>query len=172
MFRGEAVGLTAAAVDGELAVRFADQTVRIGSVYDDLRPKIERHLWELAKEELPLRVMALAAHHGFPVREVRVRNQKSRWGSCSRNGTVSLNWRVLQAPAFVRDYVILHELAHLRQMNHSNRFWAGVAEICPEYQEAERWLKTHGKRCHESWAVRELRVESGELESSGLDSYC
>ena len=57
---------------------------------------------------------------------------------------MSLNWRLVQTPDFVRDYIILHELAHLREMNHSARFWARVGETCPGWREAERWLKQHG----------------------------
>ena len=82
---------------------------------------------------------------GISVRRVSVRNQRSRWGSCSRRGTISLNWRLIQTPVFVRDYVILHELAHLRQMNHSARFWREVARLCPDFQIAEAWLKRHSK---------------------------
>jgi predicted metal-dependent hydrolase len=73
-----------------------------------------------------------------------VRNQRSRWGSCSPRGTISLNWRLIQAPPNVRDYIILHELCHLRQMNHSDRFWREVASVCPDYQRAELWLKRNG----------------------------
>jgi hypothetical protein len=102
---------------------------------------LERRLWKLAAQELPVHVRALAAAHQSPVFRVCVRNQKSRWGSCSRKGTVSLNWRLIQTPDFVRDYIILHELMHLRQMNHSPRFWAEVERVCPDYESAERWLK-------------------------------
>jgi predicted metal-dependent hydrolase len=72
-----------------------------------------------------------------------VRNQKSRWGSCSRRGTISLNWRLIQAPAFVLDYIILHELCHLEHMNHSRRFWRQVEHLYPGFKAAERWLKQH-----------------------------
>jgi hypothetical protein len=95
----------------------------------------------LAKRELPVRVFELAALHELPAKRVSVRNQRSRWGSCSRHGTTSLNWRLVQAPVFVRDYIILHELAHLKQMNHSRRFWREVTRLCPEFTLAERWLK-------------------------------
>jgi len=109
----------------------------------DLRPAVEGRLREIAARELPGRVLELAAEHQFPVRRVVVRNQRSRWGSCSRSGTVSLNWRLIQAPILVRDYIILHELAHLKVMNHSRRFWTEVARLCPEFDQAERWLKAH-----------------------------
>ena len=85
-----------------------------------------------------------AAVHQAPVRRVTVRNQRSRWGSCSAGGTVSLNWRLVQTPDLVRDYIIYHELMHLREMNHSTRFWARVEEVCPEWREAERWIKRNG----------------------------
>ena len=58
-------------------------------------------------------------------------------------GTISLNWRLVQTPAFVRDYIALHELAHLKEMNHSRRFWREVARLCPEFKQAEQWLKEH-----------------------------
>lgn len=109
----------------------------------DLRPAIERHLRALASAEFPARVAELAAQHQFTVQRVSVRNQKSRWGSCSRRGTISLNWRLIQTPAFVLDYLIFHELAHLRHMNHSHRFWDEVERLVPDYRVAERWLKTN-----------------------------
>ena len=99
----------------------------------------------LATRELPLRVMEHAVKHDINVSRVTVRNQKSRWGSCSRRGTVSLNWRLIQTPSFVRDYIILHELAHRRHMNHSNKFWPEVKRVCPDYLLAERWLKQNAK---------------------------
>jgi predicted metal-dependent hydrolase len=123
-------------------IRFADQTVLIKEG-EELRGAIERHIWQLAAKELPPIVAHYAALYGLKVRRVSVRNQRSRWGSCSRRGVISLNWRILQAPQFVRDYLILHELMHLREMNHSRRFWAHVANACPEYKTADRWLSQH-----------------------------
>ena len=105
---------------------------------------VTRRLWGLARQELPPRVLELARVHGLTVTRVTVRNQRSRWGSCSRRGTISLNWRLLQAPATVRDYVILHELMHLREPNHSAAFWRLVAQVCPEYRPARQWLREHG----------------------------
>lgn len=100
---------------------------------------------EVAGQELPPRCLALAATHGQAVRRVSIRNQRSRWGSCSSSGTIALNWRLVLMPAFVSDYIILHELMHMRQPNHSRAFWREVATVCPEWREAERWLKTHGR---------------------------
>ena len=160
MFRGEMVELTAA----DHLIRFADQILRSPPGCADLRPAIEAHFRRIAQKELPGETFKLAAAHQFRtsseqvvvslpasrpraprpptlLRRVTVRNQKSRWGSCSRRGTISLNWRLVQTPIFVRDYIILHELAHLRFMNHSRRFWNEVARLCPDYQTAETWLK-------------------------------
>jgi predicted metal-dependent hydrolase len=111
----------------------------------DLRPQVEQHLRRLAEGELTGRVRELAALHQIEVRRVSVRNQRSRWGSCSRRGTISLNWRLVQAPVFVRDYIILHELAHVKEMNHSPRFWREVERLCPGFREAEKWLKANGE---------------------------
>jgi predicted metal-dependent hydrolase len=105
--------------------------------------RLKNALWKLASNELPARVAELAAQHGLTVRRVSVRDQRSRWGSCSARGVVSLNWRLVQTPEFVRDYIIVHELMHLRQMNHSQKFWKLVEEAFPRMDEAEKWLKAH-----------------------------
>ncbi len=140
-YRGERVTIA----DGSQGVSFADQTLRAPQFHTDCRPAIERHLRQLATAELPPRVFHFARQHGLTVQRVTVRDQKSRWGSCSRRGTISLNWRLIQTPAFVTDYIILHELMHLRQMNHSRKFWQEVEQVCPEFRAAEKWLKTCGR---------------------------
>ena len=99
-----------------------------------------------ARMELPDALRALAASHGVTVTRVSVRNQRSRWGACSAQGAITLNWRLIVVPAFVREYVMLHELMHRRELNHSRRFWRHVAVVCPRYQEARRWLLTEGQR--------------------------
>ena len=139
LFRGEQTLLIAQ--DG--AVLFGDQTIPVADSAADLRPLIERHLWRLAVGELIPRTWELASLHGLKVCRVAVRNQRSRWGSCSIKGTLSLNWRLIQTPAWVRDYIILHELMHLREMNHSPRYWRRVEQVCPDYAQAEVWLKQH-----------------------------
>ena len=141
LFRGEMVGLEPGLHGTTGTVRFGDQTVKVPDLNGDLRSRVMKHLWKLAAKELPPRVFELAAAHQLSVGRVTVRNQRSRWGSCSRRGTISLNWKLIQAPPSVRDYIILHELMHLRQMNHSTRFWREVEGVCPEYKAAEKWLK-------------------------------
>jgi predicted metal-dependent hydrolase len=142
LFRGSPVRIELGA-DGY--VRFGTEQLKVANATADLRAAIQKHLRQLAAKELPPRVMELAALHEINVTRISVRNQKSRWGSCSRRGTISLNWRLIQSPAFVRDYIILHELAHRRQMNHSDKFWMEVARLCPDYLEAERWGKKNAK---------------------------
>jgi predicted metal-dependent hydrolase len=148
LLRGETVKIEAE-TNGEIhTVRFGSETLRAPNTESDLRALIERHLRTLAAKEFPERVFELAALHQLPVKRVTVRNQRTRWGSCSRRGTISLNWRLIQAPPFVRDYLIFHELAHLREMNHSPRFWREVERLCPEYRTAEKWLRGNSTLLH------------------------
>jgi predicted metal-dependent hydrolase len=143
LLRGESVHIQAGP-DGEAkTVRFGGESVRVPDLAADLRHALEGHLRQLAARVLPSRVLELAVRHGLTVRRITVRNQKSRWGSCSRRGTISLNWRLIQTPAFVSDYICLHELVHLRQMNHSSGFWREVERVCPDYRMARHWLKQH-----------------------------
>ena len=142
LFRGSPVRIEA---ESDSSIRFGTEWLKVADATADLQPAIQKHLRRLAAKELPARVVELAGTHDIPISRVSVRNQKSRWGSCSRRGTISLNWRLIQSPAFVRDYIILHELAHRRQMNHSDKFWLEVARLCPDYLEAERWMKQNAK---------------------------
>ncbi|HEY3044662.1 MAG TPA: SprT family zinc-dependent metalloprotease [Vicinamibacterales bacterium] len=108
-----------------------------------LSPEIERELRHRAKRELPARLLELAAGHGLTVARVSVRNQRWRWGSCSRKGHICLNWRLVQMPDSVRDYVMIHELMHLKRMDHSPKFWKLVALGCPDFESARAWLRGH-----------------------------
>jgi predicted metal-dependent hydrolase len=120
------------------------QTPAVGDL--DVSPEVERELRERAKRDLPVRLLELAAAHGLHVSRVSVRNQQWRWGSCSRGGHICLNWRLVDMPHAVCDYVMIHELMHLRRMDHSPRFWALVAAACPDYQAARAWLRRHGRQ--------------------------
>jgi predicted metal-dependent hydrolase len=144
MWRGDPVEIRVAADAPRPAVCLAADVFRVAGFDRDLRPTLEAHFLRLAKVELPARTWELAAVTGVAVSSVTVRNQRTRWGSCSTNGVISLNWRLVQTPYSVRDYIIYHELMHLREMNHSGRFWAKVAEVCPGWEDAERWLKLNG----------------------------
>lgn len=99
-----------------------------------------------AERILPARLLELANRFGVAVGKVSIRNQRWRWGSCSRHGHICLNWRLVDMPEWVRDYVLIHELMHLRRMDHSPAFWKHVAVACPDYQRARRWLREHRPR--------------------------
>jgi predicted metal-dependent hydrolase len=123
---------------------YGDRAVAVRDL-SDIRRAIERDLRALAMTVLPRRLTALAALHGLTVGAVSIRNQRSRWGSCARNGNIALNFRLVQMPAPVSDYVLLHELMHIKQQNHSRRFWRLVEGVCPGFRDAERWLRTTGR---------------------------
>jgi predicted metal-dependent hydrolase len=144
LWRGEMHEVRVASEGPKTQVCVAADVFRVASLDADLRATLEAHFARRAKIELPARTWELAAETGVDVKHVTVRNQRSRWGSCSAGGTISLNWRLVQTPDSVRDYIIYHELMHLREMNHSERFWARVNEVCPWWREAERWLKRNG----------------------------
>jgi len=127
-----------------LSPGYADRSVRVASA-DDVRPEIERDLRVLAAGRLIPRLRELAVEHGLEVREVTIRNQRSRWGSCSRSGAIALNLRLVQMPPAIRDYVLIHELMHLKQQNHGPRFWSLVERACPGFLAAERWLRHAGR---------------------------
>ena len=114
----------------------------------DLSADEQKRLRTRAARELPARLYELAAPLGLTVKRVSVRNQRQRWGSCSTSGLITLNWRLVTMPDWVRDYVIYHELMHLRRMDHSPTFWKHVASVCPRYKEARTWLRRHGLAPH------------------------
>jgi predicted metal-dependent hydrolase len=104
-------------------------------------------LWykQMAAILLPARLEALAQKHNLRPKKVRISSARTRWGSCSTSGTISLTWRLVMAPPEVIDYVILHELAHIPHPNHSKDFWKAVAGLMPDYKKHLNWLKKHGK---------------------------
>jgi len=102
---------------------------------------IEKWYREQAKAILVPLTRQIAEQYGFSPKNIAIRGQKTRWGSCSSNGNLNLNWRLLLAPSEAMKYVIIHELCHLRELNHSKRFWQLVGEYCPDYRKWRKWLK-------------------------------
>ncbi|HXX92793.1 MAG TPA: M48 family metallopeptidase [Planctomycetota bacterium] len=86
----------------------------------------------------------LGRRHDLAFRRIVIGDQKRRWGTCYTNGTLSFNWRLMLAPEAVARYLVAHELSHVAVQNHSDRFWAKVEELCPGYEESERWLRKLG----------------------------
>ncbi len=101
-----------------------------------------------AKRELQKASAAAAGQLGVTVKRVSIRDQSSRWGSCSTTGVLSYSWRLILAPPFVLDYLAVHEAAHLVEMNHSRRFWKLVERLCPDFRRAKAWLDTNGADLH------------------------
>ena len=126
-------------IDNQLA-RWQTERARANAL---VPPEVRKQLVARARRELPARLLELASEHGLAVSRISVRNQRWRWGSCSPSGHICLNWRLVTMPEWVRDYVLIHELMHLKRMDHSRQFWKLVAAACPEYRDARAWLREH-----------------------------
>jgi predicted metal-dependent hydrolase len=113
-----------------------------------LARRVRDFLKREAKRDLEAASRRYAALLGVAVKRVSVRDQSSRWGSCTAAGVLSYSWRLILTPPHVLDYLAAHEVAHLVEMNHSRKFWRVVAGICPEWQRAKGWLNAHGAALH------------------------
>jgi predicted metal-dependent hydrolase len=115
-------------------------------------PHIDRRIGDFlrreARRELEAASLRYAHELGLIIRRVTVRDQSSRWGSCSATGMLSFSWRLILAPTYVLDYLAAHEVAHLVEMNHSAKFWRVVGRLCPEHKRAKAWLDVHGADLH------------------------
>jgi len=96
-----------------------------------------------AREEISAAAQKWAGRMGLSYRALSIRDQKTRWGSCSSRGTLSFNWRLLMAPPAILEYVVIHELAHLKQPNHSKAFWQLTGQYYPDYKKARAWLRSN-----------------------------
>ncbi len=111
--------------------------------------RLRDHFVRAARADLVPATAHHAARLGVPTPpKIRIKDTRSRWGSCTAEGELSFSWRVILAPPHVLDYLAAHEVAHLREMNHSIRFWRLVRETCPEMDAGRRWLKLHGASLH------------------------
>jgi predicted metal-dependent hydrolase len=145
MLRGQMVSLRVQHdAQGRATIRYGERAVALPHSDAGIRDCIEADLRALAREEIGRRLNELAVEHKLAVSGFTIRNQRSRWGSCSRGGRIALNYRLIQMPVAVSDYIILHELMHLKEQNHSRRFWRLVEDVCPNFREAEKWLRRHG----------------------------
>ena len=109
-------------------------------------PEQLRQLAEAARQDLPRRVARFAPLVGVSCGRITIRAQKSHWGSCSTRGNLNFNCLLMLCPEEVRDYVVVHELCHRKEMNHSRRFWLELARVLPEYEQQRQWLKSNGSR--------------------------
>ncbi|MGE3142337.1 MAG: M48 family metallopeptidase [Hyphomonadaceae bacterium] len=110
--------------------------------------RVRRFLIAHAKDILSERVAAHAHTIGARYQRITMKDTRSRWGSCSSDGAMSFSWRIIFAPMHVLDYLAAHETAHLKEMNHSRRFWALVAKCTPQMEKGREWLRTHGVGLH------------------------
>lgn len=115
------------------------------SEQETVRAALEAWYRRQARGVFAERLAVCNARYGFTYGRVTIKEQKSRWGSCSRKGNLNFNWRLLLAPPPVLDYVVIHELCHLKELNHSPRFWRLVAQTCPDYATHRAWLRRHGR---------------------------
>lgn len=127
-----------------------EHMLKVQSTIDE-RSKLEKITFEKIKEladqaveYIPKRVKYYAEKENFVYNKITIKNLVSRWGSCSTKGNLNFNCLLMLTPDYVIDYIVVHELCHLREMNHSEKFWAEVEKIMPDYQRAELWLKQNG----------------------------
>jgi predicted metal-dependent hydrolase len=110
--------------------------------------RITAYLKKEARRDLEVASRQYAEQIGVKIKHITVRDQSSRWGSCSSTGALSYSWRLILAPPLVLDYLAAHEVAHLVEMNHSPRFWRLLMRLCPEMKRAKSWLEVHGTDLH------------------------
>ncbi len=115
---------------------------------DHVPRKVVDFLKKEARTHLNEAVARHAAVLGVRAKTIRITDTKSRWGSCSSTRTLSFSWRIVMAPEEVLDYLAAHEVAHLREMNHSDAFWSLVRQTCPQMERHRHWLRSHGARLH------------------------
>jgi hypothetical protein len=111
---------------------------------EEALPAIERWYRRAARAEIARRLDLACAAAGTPYARLTIRNQRTRWGSCASGGALSFNWRLLLAPEAVLDYVVWHEVCHLRCADHSPSFWALLDEHCPDWRAPAAWLRENG----------------------------
>ena len=112
--------------------------------FPEITPENEPEFRRLAKEKIRSRVAFFAERVGVDYGKITIKDTKSRWGSCSYQGNLNFCWRLILAPDEVLDYIVVHELCHRLEMNHSERFWAEVGQVLPEYEKSKEWLKENG----------------------------
>lgn len=125
-----------------------DDTLFVAGPREEFAERVNIALRAIARTSLTNMAMRDAARIGRRIHALTVRDTRSRWGSCSSTARLSFSWRLIFAPREVMEYVVAHEVAHLRHMNHSPAFWNCVENICPAYDAAKDWLKIHGKELY------------------------
>jgi predicted metal-dependent hydrolase len=138
------------APSGTGGVQFANRFLIAGADANERLAALRQWYWEKAQEKIVPRVLHFARELGVTVAEVKIMDSRYRWGSCTLKDNVNFNWRLIKAPMFVIDYIVVHELAHLMEANHTPRFWNIVRAKAPTTDKAKAWLKQHGQLLEES----------------------
>lgn len=124
------------------------QSLRVAGATEHMRRRVFDYLRREARRDLEPAVLQYSARLGVRPKVIRIRDTITRWGSCSSSGELSFSFRLVMAPPFVLDYLAAHEVAHLREMNHSRRFWRLVEDICTDHDKARTWLTKEGPGLH------------------------
>ena len=130
------------------AVRLDDEVIWVGGERGLVAKRLEAWLKRYAREEITDRVDVMCRQIKVKPGRVAIRDTRSRWGSASADGNLNFSWRLVMAPDWVLDYVVAHEVAHLKHMNHGPRFWSVVDKLVGDSERAKRWLRAHGSGLH------------------------
>jgi len=126
-----------------------EDIIQISSSVPKRRDNLIKFLKEMLLEDITDVAEFLSKKHNLHFSKIRITNNKSKWGSCSSQKVISFNWRLIFAPKEIVDYLVVHEMCHIAEMNHSKNFWNLVEKVLPEYKSAKSWLKANGSRLHQ-----------------------
>jgi predicted metal-dependent hydrolase len=129
--------------NGNMTIERSDRLNVSSTLVPDIRNQLKHWYIEEARKEIPARCMWFSLKTGRVPVTIRITDAKQRWGSCTHKGGLSFSWRLIQAPPEMVDYVVVHELVHLIQPDHSKKFWDTVRKIMPDYEQRRIWLKDH-----------------------------
>jgi predicted metal-dependent hydrolase len=135
-------------VGGRGVVHIEGEKILVPGDISFMKRRVQEWLKKYALEEIQKNAEQKAAAIGARIRKISLRDTRSRWGSCTRSGNLSFSWRLVFAPPEILDYLVAHEVAHLKHLNHGPAFWRLVAKLCPHWQESRRWIKRHGKELY------------------------
>lgn len=143
---GKLIPLHVSTLPGKKKIIFKNDVFYLTQKDDDLALHIEKWFKKRAQVFFQDRVQRMAAVYNLKFEKIRISSARTRWGSCSFRGTLSFNWKLIMAPIPVIDYVIIHELTHLKIKNHSSKFWEEVEKKMPDFKQKREWLKLNGRQ--------------------------
>lgn len=126
-------------------VKIGHDEIIVGGPIEGFAVRLENHLKKIARQRIEPLALELAQTAGVSFKRVQIKDTKSRWGSCSSTGTLSFSWRLIMTPPEILKYVVAHEVAHIREMNHSEAFWNVVDQLVENAKPARRWLRSEGQ---------------------------